>query len=258
MYTCGLTVYARGHIGNFRTFVAQDVLRRFLRFKGYRVLQAMNFTDVDDKTIPGAGEAGEPLRDYTTRYIEEFFDDADALGIEPRRALSASHRPRVHRGDDSAGDATTGERGRLRVRRLHLFPGCELPPLRGSSPARRPPTASPAPAWTPTSTTRKTRRTSSSGRWRNRVTRSGMRLSAPAVRVGIWNVQQWDWNFSARVSTCTAAAWISCSRTTRTRSPRARPRPGAPSFVTGSTANTCWWTAGKCPNRSAINSPCAS
>ena len=90
MYTCGLTVYARGHIGNFRTFVAQDVLRRYLGFKGYRVLQAMNFTDVDDKTIRGANGAGEPLRDYTTRYIEEFFDDADALGIE-----RAEHYPRA-------------------------------------------------------------------------------------------------------------------------------------------------------------------
>lgn len=90
MYTCGLTVYARGHIGNFRTFVAQDVLRRYLRFKGYRVVQAMNFTDVDDKTIQGAAEADAGLRDYTTRYIEEFFDDADALGIE-----RAEHYPRA-------------------------------------------------------------------------------------------------------------------------------------------------------------------
>ena len=90
MYTCGLTVYARGHIGNFRTFVAQDILRRNLGFKGYRILQAMNFTDVDDKTIRGANEAGEPLRDYTTRYIEEFFVDADALGIE-----RAEHYPRA-------------------------------------------------------------------------------------------------------------------------------------------------------------------
>ena len=90
MYTCGLTVYSRGHIGNFRTFVAQDILRRFLRFKGYRVLQAMNFTDVDDKTIRGAEAAGLPLRDYTTRYIEEFFADADALGIE-----RAEHYPRA-------------------------------------------------------------------------------------------------------------------------------------------------------------------
>ena len=90
MYTCGLTVYARGHIGNFRFFVAQDILRRYLRFKGYRVLQAMNFTDVDDKTIRGALAAGEPLRDYTTRFIEQFFEDADALGIE-----RVEHYPRA-------------------------------------------------------------------------------------------------------------------------------------------------------------------
>ncbi len=90
MYTCGLTVYARGHIGNFRTFVAQDILRRFLRFKGYRVMQAMNFTDVDDKTIRGAAETGESLRGYTTRFIEQFFSDADALGIE-----RAEHYPRA-------------------------------------------------------------------------------------------------------------------------------------------------------------------
>ena len=90
MYTCGLTVYARGHIGNFRFFVAQDILRRFLRFKGYRIRQAMNFTDVDDKTIRGAAEAGEPLRDYTTRFIEQFFEDADALAIE-----RVEHYPRA-------------------------------------------------------------------------------------------------------------------------------------------------------------------
>ena len=90
IYTCGLTVYGRGHIGNFRTFVAQDILRRYLRFRGYRVLQAMNFTDVDDKTIRGAAEAGEPLRDYTSRYIQEFFEDGDALGIE-----RVEHYPRA-------------------------------------------------------------------------------------------------------------------------------------------------------------------
>ena len=90
MYTCGLTVYARGHIGNFRTFVAQDLLRRFLKFKGYRVRQAMNFTDVDDKTIRGANEAGVPLREYTGRFIEHFFADADALAIE-----RVEHYPRA-------------------------------------------------------------------------------------------------------------------------------------------------------------------
>ena len=84
MYACGLTVYARGHIGNFRTFVCLDVLRRALRHVGgHRLRQVVNFTDVDDKTIAGARKAGVPLREYTDRYIEAFREDAEALGIEP-------------------------------------------------------------------------------------------------------------------------------------------------------------------------------
>ena len=66
MYTCGLTVYARGHIGNFRTFVSLDVLRRALRYHdGYEVRQVRNFTDVDDRTIAASEKAGVPLREYT-------------------------------------------------------------------------------------------------------------------------------------------------------------------------------------------------
>ncbi len=84
MYTCGLTVYARGHIGNFRTFVCVDVLRRALKYvAGYKMHHVMNFTDVDDKTILGAARAGLPLREYTDQYITAFRDDAAALGIEP-------------------------------------------------------------------------------------------------------------------------------------------------------------------------------
>ena len=84
MYACGLTVYARGHIGNFRTFVCLDVLRRTLRHVGgHRMRQVVNFTDVDDKTIAGARKAGVPLREYTDRYIAAFREDAEALGIEP-------------------------------------------------------------------------------------------------------------------------------------------------------------------------------
>src|SRR5262245_13736203 len=63
MYTCGLTVYARGHIGNFRTFVCVDILRRTLKYlHGYRMHHVMNFTDVDDRTIAGAQKAGMELR----------------------------------------------------------------------------------------------------------------------------------------------------------------------------------------------------
>jgi len=84
MYTCGLTVYARGHIGNFRTFICVDVLRRTLKYLlGYDVRQVMNFTDVDDRTIIGAQKAGMELRAYTDQYIAMFRDDAQALGLEP-------------------------------------------------------------------------------------------------------------------------------------------------------------------------------
>src|SRR2546422_11049156 len=83
MYTCGLTVYARGHIGNFRTFVCLDVLRRTLKhLLGYRVRQVMNFTDVDDRTIAGAEKAGMDLRSYTDQYIAAFREDSRALGLE--------------------------------------------------------------------------------------------------------------------------------------------------------------------------------
>jgi len=84
MYTCGLTVYARGHIGNFRTFVATDVLRRALRHQeGYAMRHVMNFTDVDDRTILESQKAAVPLREYTSRYIDAYLEDAAALGLEP-------------------------------------------------------------------------------------------------------------------------------------------------------------------------------
>jgi cysteinyl-tRNA synthetase len=84
MYTCGLTVYARGHIGNFRTFVSLDVLRRALRHQeGYAMRHAVNFTDVDDKTIAASQAAGVSLREYTDRFITAFLEDSAAMGLEP-------------------------------------------------------------------------------------------------------------------------------------------------------------------------------
>ena len=90
LYTCGPTVYDYAHIGNFRTYLWEDLLRRFLKFRGYRVTQAMNLTDVDDKTIANARAAGVSLEDYTRRYIDAFFEDIGALGIE-----KAEHYPRA-------------------------------------------------------------------------------------------------------------------------------------------------------------------
>ena len=83
MYTCGLTVYAHGHIGNFRTFVCLDVLRRALKYlEGYDVRQVMNYTDVDDRTIVESRKVGLPLREYTDQYISAFQDDVARLGLE--------------------------------------------------------------------------------------------------------------------------------------------------------------------------------
>ena len=83
MYTCGLTVYARGHIGNFRTFVCIDVLRRALRYvEGYTMRHVMNFTDVDDRTIVESQKAGMPLREYTDQWIAAFREDAATMGLE--------------------------------------------------------------------------------------------------------------------------------------------------------------------------------
>lgn len=82
IYTCGPTVYGYAHIGNYRTFVFQDILRRFLKYQGYEVLQATNLTDVDDKTIRNANAAGLSLRDYTERFIEAFDIDRKLLNLE--------------------------------------------------------------------------------------------------------------------------------------------------------------------------------
>ncbi|NQU40701.1 MAG: cysteine--tRNA ligase [Lentisphaerae bacterium] len=88
LYTCGPTVYNYAHIGNFRAYIFEDILRRTLAFSGYDVTQVMNLTDVDDKTIRGAREAGLSLNDYTRTYKESFFEDLKTLRIEP-----AEHYP---------------------------------------------------------------------------------------------------------------------------------------------------------------------
>lgn len=90
MYTCGPTVYKNAHVGNFRTYMFEDLLKRYLRWKGFDVVQVMNLTDVDDKTIRGARQAGVSLAEYTKPYIDGFFEDVDAL-----RILRAEHYPRA-------------------------------------------------------------------------------------------------------------------------------------------------------------------
>jgi cysteinyl-tRNA synthetase len=82
-YTCGPTVYDFAHIGNFRTFVFQDVLRRYLKSKGFRVIQVMNLTDVDDRIIQKSAAVGTSIREYTDKYIQAYLADRKALNLEP-------------------------------------------------------------------------------------------------------------------------------------------------------------------------------
>lgn len=82
LYYCGPTVWDYGHIGNFRSAVAADILRRYLKFKGYRVTHVMNITDVEDRIIAKSQEANLSIDDYTAKYIDALWEDADALGLE--------------------------------------------------------------------------------------------------------------------------------------------------------------------------------
>lgn len=88
MYTCGPTIYDFAHIGNFRTFLFEDLLRRYLKYRGFQVIQVMNLTDVDDRTIAASGKEGIPLSEYTARYAKAFFEDLKTLNVEP-----AEHYP---------------------------------------------------------------------------------------------------------------------------------------------------------------------
>lgn len=88
MYTCGPTVYNYPHIGNYRAYMFEDLLRRYLQYCGYGVTQVMNLTDIDDKTIRDAQRAGLSLRDFTAIYSKAFFEDLHTLNIEP-----AEHYP---------------------------------------------------------------------------------------------------------------------------------------------------------------------
>ena len=90
LYTCGPTVYNFAHIGNFRAYTFEDVLRRVVQFNGMKIKQVMNLTDVDDKTIRGANAAGVALTDYTKTYKDAFFADLKVLNIQPAEVYPAA------------------------------------------------------------------------------------------------------------------------------------------------------------------------
>jgi len=92
MYICGPTVWNFAHIGNFRTFIFGDVLRRYLKYKGYQVTHVFNLTDVDDRIINESNKLGISIDDFTAPYIQYFWEDFDALGLErPEVTPRATH-----------------------------------------------------------------------------------------------------------------------------------------------------------------------
>src|SRR5271157_1836535 len=92
MYACGLTVYDYGHIGNFRTFIAVDLLYRFLLQSGYDVRYVMNITDVDDKIIRNAARDGVSVQQYTAKYAKAFLEDSALLNIaQPNLVRATEH-----------------------------------------------------------------------------------------------------------------------------------------------------------------------
>jgi cysteinyl-tRNA synthetase len=96
MYACGPTVYDYGHIGNFRSFIAVDLLQRFLRQSGYSVRYVMNITDVDDKIIRNAARDGVSVQQYTAKYEKAFLEDSAMIGIEPPTLVRATeHIPQM-------------------------------------------------------------------------------------------------------------------------------------------------------------------
>ena len=90
LYTCGPTVYNFAHIGNFRAYTFEDILRRVIKFNGYEITQVMNLTDVDDKTIRGALEQKIPLKEFTAPFIQAFFDDLKVINIEAAEVYPAA------------------------------------------------------------------------------------------------------------------------------------------------------------------------
>src|SRR2546422_384924 len=103
LYTCGPTVWNYAHIGNFRTFLFEDLLRRYLEFSGYEVFHIMNLTDVDDRTIKAAAAAGKRLEQHTAPFTQAFFEDRDYLRIR-----KAHIYPRAPRGTPPAGAVVRG------------------------------------------------------------------------------------------------------------------------------------------------------
>ena len=118
LYSCGLTVYDYAHVGNLRAYVFVDLLKRWLKYRGFEVKHVMNFTDVDDKTIRGMQREGVSLEQYTQRYIDAFLDDLQKLNVEkatimPRATAHVDDMVKLVEALTAKGYAYRGEDGSI-------------------------------------------------------------------------------------------------------------------------------------------------
>ena len=241
LYTCGPTVWSYAHIGNFRTFLFEDLLRRWLEASGYEVFQVMNLTDVDDRIISEAGKAGTDIDAFVAPYIVAFNEDREWLRIraahaQPRATSFVPAMVRLVEGLLAKGRRLQG-RGRLGLLLHRALPGVRpaVAARQARAPHRRERPGG-------------ERRVRQGGRARLRAVeggaagrtrrwaRRGMRRSAAAGPAGIssarrWRSTSWARSSASTCSTSTPAAWTSSSRTTRTRSRRAAPITGQPDFA---------------------------
>jgi cysteinyl-tRNA synthetase len=159
-YCCGPTVYDYGHIGNFRTFLHVDVLRRAARLFGLGLHHVMNITDVDDKIIRNAALAGKSIADFSRKFEQAFLEDMDALGIE--------HPEQIARATENIPESASRPKT-LRTRPRTAAGTSASPAFRSTASSRRriSRASRTAPASTPTNTTRTARATSPSGRPQN-------------------------------------------------------------------------------------------
>ena len=186
MYACGPTVYDYGHIGNFRTFIAIDLLRRFLRQSGLKLKHVMNITDVDDKIIRNAGRAGLSVQQYTKKYETAFLEDMDTLNIEHAEMIvrATEHIPemaRFIRELVEKGFAYRADDG------SYYFRIAKFPQYGGNSPRRILPAWKTARAWTWTNTIKIAPAIPRCGKRPSRAKRSGRPKSAWGARAGISN-----------------------------------------------------------------------
>ncbi len=235
MYTCGPTVYNFAHIGNYRTFVFQDVLRRYLKYKGYQLLHVMNITDVDDKIIRDSQAAGLSLRDFTDKYAAAFLEDLASLRVETPEyvARATEHIPEMvalierleargltYRSDGSIYFRIAAFPGYGKIARLDLDGNragarVEVDEYEKENPSDFALWKAPKPG---------------EPQWETEI--------GPGRPGGTSNVRRWRCVTWAKVSIFTPAARISCFRITPTKSRNRRAPRGNASSNIGCTAST--------------------